>query len=248
MAGKLLKCTPGKSYECGKICLTVKKRCRLKPQGRQEEAEVATLGGLLGGTQPKALPPAKEQESDDDILTRIEKILPPKDAAKMKKHIAYRRAQFSAVQGFLDKAYDSEDKDNNPEALALRTLLEEVMRPNRTTKDPEFKKLKELETLAQMYRMKQMAGIDDKTAGPLIIGLSNILTRVVKYRAKIDAGKKVNDPETSMLDALVKFALNGRDELLFNEDARLLRNFLEGLVEERKNRQQKNRQQKNRRS
>jgi hypothetical protein len=55
MVGRLLKCTPGKSYECGKICLTVKKRCRLKPQGRQEEAEVATLGGLLGGTQPKAL-------------------------------------------------------------------------------------------------------------------------------------------------------------------------------------------------
>ena len=234
MVGRLPKCTSGKSYNCGKICLTLAKRCRLQPQGRSENAELVALGGLLGSAEPKALPPAKEKESDEDIMAMIDRALPPKDAAKMKKHIAYRKAQFSAVQGFLEKAYDSKDKDNNPESLALRTLLEEVKRPNRSTKDPEFKELKELETLAQRYRMKQMAGIDDKTAGPLIVGLSNILDKVVKYRGKIDAGKKVNDPETSMLDALVKFALNGRDELLFNEDARVLRNFLEELFEKRK--------------
>jgi len=61
MAGRLLKCTPGKSYECGKICLTVKKRCRLKPQGKQEGAELAILGDLLESAEPKALPSAKEQ-------------------------------------------------------------------------------------------------------------------------------------------------------------------------------------------
>jgi len=79
MARKLPKCTPGKSYECGQICLTVKKRCRLKPQGKQEKAELVTLGRLLKGTEPKALPPAKEQslKSYQEEFSQIFAKFPP---------------------------------------------------------------------------------------------------------------------------------------------------------------------------
>ena len=61
MVGRLPKCTPNKSYNCGKICLPMKRRCHLDPQGKQEEAELVILGDLLESAEPKALPSAKEQ-------------------------------------------------------------------------------------------------------------------------------------------------------------------------------------------
>ena len=66
MTGALPQCTPGKSYNCGKICLPMGRMCRLQLKERQESAKLVILGRLLKGKQPKALPPAKKKEKEKE--------------------------------------------------------------------------------------------------------------------------------------------------------------------------------------